>query len=110
MEYQKMTDTIYITKDVRVRDYDKNQYVVEYMTVVQDGKSEGQEVWHVAGYCGSPKSAHDCAMKYLGQENANLARSKAEAIFQKSPVAQDILALPGKAPKPKRPLGDKDER
>lgn len=94
-----MTDILQINDNLRVRDADINQYVVEYRTESQ--KTPGEFVWHAHRWCGSPASVLQSVSGYLANEAANAARDKALSEFVISEFCDLIMALPKKTGKGK---------
>lgn len=94
-----MTEIINITDKLRVRDYDRAQYVLEHLT---EPKKEGVEpAWKVIGYLPTPKSVHDAVRRELGTIEADIARSKAHESFDNDALSQTLLNLPEKTVKKK---------
>ena len=90
MEPLKVNDTL------RISDYDTNQYTIERLHVVLEGKDEGAVKWIPLAFCGSVKAIPDVLKRIILADAAFEARQKAEFEFFDSGITQQILKLPEK--------------
>jgi hypothetical protein len=67
-----------ITENLRVRDYDSQQYVIETRSVAENGKHKGKDVWTIQAYIGSVKSLSTHVARWFEKEYADAARAEAK--------------------------------
>ena len=91
-----MDDIIQITDDLRVRDYDLNQYVIETRSIVQEGKTAGNEIWKVEAYIGSVKSMENHLKRVFERPFVEAARESAKELWQDMGVSKMVKDLPAK--------------
>ena len=72
-------EPIKLSEDLRVNDYDANQYTVEARTVAQGGKSAGKVTWAPIAYVGGVKSLPDVARRVYVDHFTAIARKLATA-------------------------------
>jgi hypothetical protein len=92
-------EPIKLTNDLRVSDYDAQQYVIERRTVVENSKepeNNGKIVWSPIAYCGSVKSLPRIALQRVSDEYARDARDAAEIEFDAMGLGAVLAALPPK--------------
>ena len=91
-----MDDIIQITDDLRVRDYDLNQYVIETRSIVQKGKTAGNEIWKVEAYIGSVKSIENHLKRVFERPFVEAARDSAKDLWKDMGISALIKDLPSK--------------
>ena len=94
-----MTEIKQITENLRVRDYDHNQYVIETRSIVADGKNAGEERWTIEAYVGSVKSIDAIVEQLFTKPYVLDARRKAKAAWDDSGFSVDLSSLQSKPTK-----------
>jgi len=89
-----MAKPIELLPDLRIRDCDSLQYVIERRGVNKAGK----DVWKPLDYVRSLKSLAKISRRRVGDHYAGLARNRAENIFKEKGLEDLIMALPAKLP------------
>jgi|DEB0MinimDraft_10_1074344.scaffolds.fasta_scaffold00777_10 hypothetical protein len=97
-----MSDIYKITDNLRVRDYDSQQYVIETRSVAESGKSKGQDVWTIQAYIGSVKSLSTHVARWFEKEHVDAARAEAKKLWAIDPVSVALCNLPPKPSKQTR--------
>ena len=82
-----------LNSSYRVRDYDKNQYVLEKYQGLNKARTE---VWVPVSYFGTIRGLVDGCTERIGDEAATLARVKAVNSFKKGEMYKIISNLPEK--------------
>ena len=85
-----------INATLRINDFDVNQYTIERLHTVLEGKEAGAVKWVVLAYCGNIKSIPAILKRTIIADAVFEARQKAEIEFFESGLTQQILALPEK--------------
>lgn len=89
-------DAMKINATLRVNDSDANQYTIERLHTVLEGKEAGAVKWVVLAYCGNVKSIPTILKRTIVADAVAEARQKAEFEFFESGITQKVLALPEK--------------
>lgn len=93
---------IELSENLRVTDYDANQYTIERKIIVETGDNAGKILWTPVAYCGSVKTLPDVARRVWVGDMVAEAHRAGNAAFDASGLPDLLAALPPKSGKVKK--------